>query len=126
MKRIKRDCYFQSEWLDDKLFPDFKLWLQKHSSSEGKCIVCKKNDKQNFTILSVSKMGVTALTKHAETLGHIKNMKAVLSQKPINNLFNKNSKNITNIPDPNNNASINEINNSMTHENNLNNNNGII
>ena len=117
MRRVIRDCHFQEEWLDDKLFPEFHNWLQQHSEFEAKCVICKKkNQRHDFTILNIKSMGVSALTKHADTLSHINSMKAISSQKRIKNIFNTSSKpeNETINSDTNNNHSSNNTNSDKT------------
>ena len=61
----EKSTYFQEQWLNANLFPQFQPWLAKHpdSNRQFRCKFCGADKK-------LSNMGVRAIMSHAESEKH--------------------------------------------------------
>ena len=71
-----KKCLFSTDWIDEKLNPQWSSWLKQTSSNESAlCSICNKT----FTL---SNMGIQAVKSHATGKKHLANISS--KQKTIN------------------------------------------
>ena len=75
---MSKATYFNKEWYDQQLHPEWSTWLRETSgkSDRAMCLACSKT-------FALSNMAVQSIKSHSTGMKHIKNLDAMNKSVPI-------------------------------------------